>query len=65
MLRTHLISKMYMTRVESENMRLRHYLTQLHRSYIVLFQIKSVEMLECSLRLLLHYLKHGAVYLAV
>jgi insertion element IS1 protein InsB len=31
----HIISKTYMTRVASENTRLRHYLAQLHRSAIV------------------------------
>jgi IS1 family transposase len=30
----------YMTRVEGENTRLRHYLARLHRSFFVLFQIK-------------------------
>ena len=47
----------YMTRVEGENTRLRHYLARLHRK--TLCYSKSVEMLKCSLRLLLHYLKIG------
>jgi IS1 family transposase/transposase-like protein len=56
---SHLISKTYMTRVEGENTRLRHYLARLHRK--TLCYSKSVEMLECSLRLLLRYLKDGTV----
>lgn len=51
---SHLVSKTYMTRVESENTRLRHYLARLHRSSLC--YSKSIEMLECSIRLLLHYL---------
>ncbi|WP_448526346.1 IS1 family transposase, partial [Parathermosynechococcus lividus] len=39
-----------MTRVESENIRLRYYLTRLHRK--TLFYSKSVEMLRYSIRLL-------------
>lgn len=50
-----IISKTYMTRVESENTRLRHYLARLHRK--TLCYSKSVEMLGHSIRLLLHYLK--------
>lgn len=53
------VSKTYMTRVEGENSRLRHYLARLHRK--TLCYSKSVEMLKCSLRLLLHYLKHRTV----
>ena len=49
----------YMTRVEGENTRLRHYLARLHRK--TLCYSKSVEMLKCSLRLLLHYLKYRTV----
>jgi IS1 family transposase len=45
----------YMTRVEGENTRLRHYLARLHRK--TLCYSKSVDMLKHSLRLLLHYLK--------
>ena len=55
----HIVSKTYMTRIEGENTRLRHYLARLHRK--TLCYSKSVEMLKCSLRLLLHYLKYGTV----
>ena len=55
----HLVSKTYMTRVEGENTRLRHYLARLHRK--TLCYSKSVEMFKCSLRLLLHYLKYRIV----
>ena len=54
-----IVSKTYMTRVEGENTRLRHYLARLHRK--TLCYSKSVEMLKCSLRLLLHYLKSRTV----
>lgn len=50
-----IVSKTYMTRVESENARLRTYLARLHRK--TLCYSKSVEMLRHSIRLLLHYLK--------
>ncbi len=50
-----IVSKTYMTRVESENTRLRHYLARLHRK--TLCYSKSEEMLRHSIRLLLHYLK--------
>lgn len=50
-----IVSKTYMTRVEGENTRLRHYLARLHRK--TLGYSKSVEMLRHSLRLLIHYLK--------
>ena len=50
-----IVSKIYMTRVEGENTRLRHYLARLHRK--TLCYSKSVEMLKYSIRLLLHYLK--------
>jgi IS1 family transposase len=50
-----IVSKTYMTRVEGENTRLRHYLARLHRK--TLCYSKSVEMLKHSVRLLLHYLK--------
>lgn len=55
----HLVSKTYMTRVEGENTRLRHYLARLHRK--TLCYSKSLEMLKCSIRLLLHYLKFKTV----
>jgi insertion element IS1 protein InsB len=54
-----IISKTYMTRVEGENTRLRHYLARLHRK--TLCYSKSVEMLRYSVRLLVHYLKWGDV----
>jgi hypothetical protein len=50
-----IISKTYMTRVEGENTRLRHYLARLHRK--TLCYSKSEEMLKHSVRLLIHYLK--------
>jgi len=52
-----IVSKTYMTRVEGENTRLRHYLARLHRK--TLCYSKSVEMLKHSIRLLIHYLKFG------
>ena len=51
----HLVCKTYMTRVEGENTRLRYYLARLHRK--TLCYSKSLEMLQHSIRLLLHYLK--------
>jgi IS1 family transposase len=35
----HIVSKIYMTRVEGENTRLRHYLARLHRKTKVLLQV--------------------------
>lgn len=55
----HVISKTYMTRVEGENTRLRHYLARLSRK--TLCYSKSLEMLEMSLRLVIYYLKHKTV----
>ena len=55
----HIISKTYMTRVECENTRLRHYLARLHRK--TLCYSKSIEMLGYSIRLLIHYLKFWEV----
>lgn len=55
----HLVSKTYMTRIEGENTRLRHYLARLHRK--TLCYSKSKEMLKASLRLLLHYLKYWTI----
>jgi len=55
----HLVSKTYMTRVEGENSRLRHYLARLHRKTFC--YSKSIEMLKLSLRLLIHYLKFRSV----
>lgn len=59
----HLVNKTYMTRVEGENTRLRHYLARLHRSSLC--YSKSLEMLKCSIRLLLHYLKFKTIPLSV
>jgi insertion element IS1 protein InsB len=50
-----IVSKTYLTRVEGENTRLRHYLGRLHRQ--TLCYSKSVVMLKHSVRLLSHYLK--------
>ncbi len=54
-----IVNKTYMTRVEGENTRLRHYLARLHRK--TLCYSKSVEMLKSSLRLLFHYLQYRTV----
>ena len=50
-----IVCKTYMTRVEGENTRLRHYLARLHRK--TLCYSKSVDMLKNSIRMLIHYLK--------
>jgi IS1 family transposase len=50
-----IVSKTYMTRVEGENCRLRHYLTRLKRKSLC--YPKSLEMLKKSIKLLIHYLK--------
>lgn len=55
----HIVSKTYMTRVEGENTRLRHYLARLARK--TLCYSKSLSMLEISLRLVIYYLKHKTV----
>ena len=54
-----IISEIYMTRVEGENTRLRHYLARLHRK--TLCYSKSEEMLRYSIQLLIHYLKFADV----
>ena len=54
-----IISKTYMTRVEGENIRLRHYLARLHRK--TLCYSKSEQMLRHSIRLLIHYLKYKSI----
>ncbi len=54
-----IVCKTYMTRVEGENTRLRHYLARLHRK--TLCYSKSKTMLKHSIRLLIHYLKFGDV----
>ena len=48
-----------MTRVEGENTRVSHYLARLKRK--TLSYSKSLEMLEFSIKLLLHYLKYKTV----
>ena len=50
-----IVSKTYMTRVEGENTRLRHYLARLHRKTLCYSISKT--MLEHSVKLLIHYLK--------
>lgn len=55
----HLVSKTYMTRVEGENTRFRHYLARLPRQ--TLCYSKSLEMLKYSIRLFLHYLKFKTI----
>ena len=55
----HLVSKTYMTRVEGENTRLRHYLARLKRK--TLCYSKSLKMLNYSIRLLQYYLKFKTV----
>ena len=59
----HVVSKTYMTRVEGENTRLRHYLARLKRK--TLCYSKSEEMLMLSVRLLLHYLRYRSLPLPV
>ena len=51
--------KTYMTRVEGENTRLRHYLARLKRK--TLCYAKCEKMLGYSIKLLIHYLKFGDV----
>ncbi|CDN10613.1 Mobile element protein [Richelia intracellularis] len=48
-----------MTRVEGEITRLRHYLACFHRK--TLCYSKSVDMLQHSIRLLLHYFKYRKI----
>ena len=55
----HLVDKTYMTHVEGENTRLRHYLARLHRK--TLCYSKSKEMLKVSIRLLVYYLKYWTI----
>ncbi|MBD2189511.1 IS1 family transposase [Pseudanabaena mucicola] len=54
-----IISKTYMTRVEGENSRLRHYLARLHRKTFC--YSKSLDMLRYSVRLLIHYLHDPSI----
>ena len=51
-----IISKIYMTRVEGENSRLRHYLARLHRKTFC--YSKCEKMLFLSIKLLGYYLKN-------
>ena len=53
------LPKTQLTRVESENTRLRHYLARLHRA--TLCYSKSIQMLKYSVRLLMHYLRFKQV----
>ena len=55
----HLVSKTYMTRVEGENTRLRHYLARLRRK--TLCYSKSLDLLKYSIRLLLFYLRFKTI----
>jgi IS1 family transposase len=57
--RDQIISKSYITRVEEENSRLRHYLARLHRKTFC--YSKSLDMLRYSVRLLIHYLHDPSV----
>jgi IS1 family transposase len=54
-----IISKTYMTRVEGEKTRLRHYLARLKRKSLC--YSKSEQMLRYSIQLLIHYLKFADV----
>jgi IS1 family transposase len=53
------VSKTYMTRLEGENTRLRHYLSGLHRKTFC--YSKSLLILTISIRLVIYYLKHKTV----
>ena len=55
----HLVLKTYMTRVEGENTRLRHYLARLKRK--TLCYSKCEQMLRASIKLLLHYLHFDTI----
>lgn len=56
-----IISKVYMTRVEEENSRLRHYLVRLHRKTFC--YSKCEKMLFVSIKLLVYYLKYKTLSL--
>ena len=58
-----IISKIYMTRVEGENSRLRHYLARLNRKTFC--YSKSDEMLFLSVKLLGYYLKNKNLSLII
>ncbi len=55
----YLVDKTYMTCVEGENTRLRHYLARLHRK--TMCYSKSKEMLKVSICLLVYYLKYWTI----
>ena len=55
----HLVWKTYMTRIEAENTRLRHYLARLKRK--TLCYSKCEQMLRASIKLLLHYLHFDTI----
>jgi len=55
-----IISQTYMTRVEGENTRLRHYLSRLKRKTLCYSKLDS-KLLRHSIQLLIHYLKFGDV----
>ena len=59
LMKIQIISKTYMTRVEGENSRLRHYLARLHRKTFC--YSKSLDMLRYSVRLLIHYLHDPSI----
>jgi IS1 transposase len=56
-----IVSKTYMTRVESENTRLRHYLARLKRKTLCYSKCEEMLKHSNSIRLLIHYLKFGEV----
>jgi IS1 family transposase/transposase-like protein len=58
-----IISKTYMTRVEGENSRLRHYLARLHRKTFC--YSKCQEMLLLSIKLLIYYLNNNDISLII
>ncbi len=58
-----IVSKTYMTRVEGENGRMRHYLARLHRK--TLCYSKSKKMLSLSINLLIYYLKYQDLSLII
>lgn len=58
-----IISKIYMTRVEGENSRLRHYLARLHRKTFC--YSKSELMLFLSIKLVIYYLENQQLSLII
>ena len=57
-----IVSKTYMTRVENENTRLRHYLARLRAQNFMLFARQN-KCARYSIKLLLHYLKYQTILL--